>query len=103
MAIESCLNCLNFILCLPIRLWVEGFWELEIGPQHLEEFRLKTPSEPRVSVCHNVLRNSPKLHDVLDEETDYLVNFAIGWYGNKSGVLAVTVDNDHNAAVPFGF
>jgi len=54
-------------LGLPIRLWVEACRELEIGPQHLEELRPKTPSEPRVSVAHNALRNSPKLHNVLDE------------------------------------
>lgn len=61
--LEEAINALG----LPIRLWVEACRELEICPQHLEEFSPKTPSEPRVSIAHNAPWNSPKLHNVLDE------------------------------------
>ena len=47
------------VLGLPIRLWVEACRELEISPQHLEELRLKMPSEARVSIAHNAPWNSP--------------------------------------------
>lgn len=90
-----------YIFSLLICLWVEARWELEVYPQHLEQLRLEAFSKLKVSIAYNALQNSLNLCDMLDEETDRFISFAINWWGDESCVLVITICYDQDITSPF--